>query len=263
VSAAPIRVAVWSGPRNISTALMRSWGSRADTVVVDEPLYAHYLLHTGLEHPGREEVIARHETDWRRVVDALDAPLPDGRRIQYEKQMSHHLLPHIGRDWIARRRNVLLIRDPLEVLLSYSRVIERPRLEDTGLPGQLELARWLEQETGKPPAVFDAKRILLEPEASLRAMCAAVDVPWDSAMLQWQPGRRATDGVWAPHWYAAVERSSRFEPYRPPTERLDPALEPVLEEARTLYAELAAIGSNERPHRRRETPDGARRARSP
>src|SRR5512135_27315 len=134
-----LRLAMWSGPRNISTACMRSWGNREDTVVVDEPFYAHYLRATGLDHPGREEIIARHEPDWRRVVDALLAPQPPGVRIQYQKQMSHHLLPHMGREWLDAMTHAFLIRDPRAMIASLDAKLGTFDLLATGLPQQVEI----------------------------------------------------------------------------------------------------------------------------
>ncbi|HEY7070382.1 MAG TPA: hypothetical protein VH479_09725, partial [Acidimicrobiales bacterium] len=153
-----VRLAVWSGPRNISTALMRSWENRGDTAVVDEPLYAHYLLATGLDHPGRDEVIAAGETDWRRVVDTLLGPPPGGTRVYYQKHMAHHLLPGMDRDWVARLTNVLLIRDPREVVASYVRSRATVTVEDTGLPQQVRLHDELS------PPVLDAADVLRRPE---------------------------------------------------------------------------------------------------
>src|SRR5438034_1279920 len=134
-----IRIAMWSGPRNISTAMMRAWGNRSDTFVCDEPLYAHYLLKTGVVHPGRDEVIAHHETDWRKVIAWLTGPVPEAKSIFYQKHMTHHLLPEIDRGWLTLLTHCFLIRDPREVLLSLSKVIPNPRLEDTGLPQQVEI----------------------------------------------------------------------------------------------------------------------------
>jgi hypothetical protein len=235
-----VRIAVWSGPRNISTALMRSWGSRPDTFVCDEPLYAHYLARTGVDHPGRDEVIARHESDWRKVVAWLTGPVPEGRRIFYQKHMAHHLLPDIDRGWLAALRNVLLIREPAEMLASLIRVTPGAGLEDTGLPQQRELDRLLRERTGAAPPVIDARDVLEDPAGMLRALCRAVGVPFSPAMLSWAPGPRPTDGVWAKHWYAEVERSTGFAPYRPKAGALPDRLRGVLEACRDIYRELHA-----------------------
>lgn len=234
----PIRIAMWSGPRNISTAMMRSWGSRADTAVTDEPLYAYYLKTTGLDHPGRDEVIAHHEADWHKVVAYLTGPVPGGKPIWYQKHMSHHLLAGISRDWLASLVNCFLIRDPTEMLVSLAKVTPNPRLEDTGLPQQWELFEAERKRTGRMPAVIDAKDVLLDPRAQLSALCASVGIPFDDAMLRWEPGPRPSDGIWASHWYSAVERSTGFEPYRARTEPVPERLRSVLEQCGDLYRHL-------------------------
>ncbi|HEX6077079.1 MAG TPA: HAD family hydrolase [Micromonosporaceae bacterium] len=234
-----IRIAMWSGPRNISTALMRSFENRDDCVVVDEPLYAHYLAVTGLDHPAAEQVIAAGDTDWRRVTEWLSTGTPGGAdptaAICYQKHMTHHLLPHITYDWIHRLRNVLLIRDPREVVASYvkSRATVTPK--DIGLPQQVALYEAL-APVGGPPPVIDAADFLRDPEGHLRALCDLFEVPFTDRMLSWPAGPRDSDGVWAPYWYEAVRRSTGFEPYRPRNPRLDG------EPARTAQACLPHYG---------------------
>lgn len=205
-----VRVAMWSGPRNISTAMMRAWEHRGDCAVSDEPLYAHYLAHTGLDHPGADEVIAAGETDWRRVVDALLAPAPDGAPVWYQKHMTHHLLPHIDRGWIAGLRNVLLIRDPREVVASYVKSRAEVTPEDIGLPQQAVLYDEL-RAAGAAPPVIDAGDFLRAPEAYLRWLCEWLGIGFKDRMLRWPAGPRASDGAWAPHWYARVWASTGFE----------------------------------------------------
>ena len=239
MSSSTLRLAMWSGPRNISTALMRAWGNRPDTFVCDEPLYAHYLRETGAPHPGAAEVLEHHEADWRAVVEQLVAPGPYGpdgdRRILYQKHMAHHLLPGIERGWLARLEHAFLIRDPREMLLSLCKVTPRPRLEDTGLPQQVELYREIERRSGRRPPVLDARDVLLDPRGRLADLCAALDVEFLPEMLSWPPGRRATDGVWARHWYAGVEASTGFEAWAPREGRLDPQLEAVHAACLPLY----------------------------
>jgi hypothetical protein len=229
---------MWSGPRNISTAMLRSWGSRHDTVVVDEPLYAHYLLRTGLDHPGRVEVLASQENDWRVVVDQLIGEIPEGRRYYYQKHMAHHLLPNIDRDWIDRLTHGFLIRDPYEMLTSLIKVTPHPTLEDTGLPQQWELFSKLRHESEVAPVVLDAQDVLTDPAGMLRQLCERLELPFEEAMLSWQAGPRNTDGVWAKHWYAAVEASTGFQPYRPKSVSLPPALKPLLNECMKYYERL-------------------------
>jgi hypothetical protein len=230
----PFRIAMWSGPRNLSTALMRSFGNRADCTPVDEPLYAAYLAETGLDHPGRDEVIASQPTDWRVVCAELtDGPVPTP--LQYQKHMTHHLLPSIDRSALGGLQHAFLVRDPERVLTSYAKVREEPTLEDLGLPQQAELF----ERYGGP--VVDAADVLRDPAATLGLLCAALGIEFDEAMLAWPAGPRDTDGVWAPHWYAGVEASTGFAPYSPGSgDPLPDRLRPLLERCRPYYDALAA-----------------------
>jgi hypothetical protein len=239
-SQAPLRIAMWSGPRNVSTALLRSFGNRADTAVVDEPLYAHYLQVTQRPHPGSDAVLASQPNDWRDVARDLTGPVPGGAAVWYQKHMAHHLLPEVGRDWLGALTHAFLIRDPREMLPSLDAVFPRPALEDTGFPQQVELFDRLRAATGEAPPVVDSRDVLEDPRGVLGALCERLGIAFDEAMLAWPPGRRATDGAWAPHWYDAVERSTGFAPYRPKTEPLAAHLEPVLAAARPLYDHLHA-----------------------
>ncbi len=240
---AVVRLAMWSGPRNLSTALMRSFGNRADTAVVDEPFYAHYLKATGLEHPGREEILATHESDAATVANALIGPVPGGRRLWYQKHMSHHLLP--GMDdlvpgWLDRLTHAFLVRDPARVIVSFAKVVANPTPEDLGLPQQLRLLERLRAQGLRPPVV-DAAEIRGDPRGSLTRLCGAVGIPFDEAMLAWPAGPRETDGVWAKHWYASVERSTGFEPPEegePPEVPSD--LQGVLAECRPIFEAIRA-----------------------
>jgi hypothetical protein len=229
---------MWSGPRNISTAMMRAWGNRDDCVVVDEPLYAHYLSATGKPHPGADEVIAAGETDWRKVVGQLTGSAVS-RAIFYQKHMTHHLLPDMGRAWLADLTHAFLIRHPREVLASYVRIVETPELDDTGFPQQAELFEWAWKRTGQVPPVVDAADVLRDPQRVLGLLCDALGVPFQEAMLSWPPGLRPTDGVWAKHWYAEVEKSTGFRPYQPRhielPERLEAIYAECLEDYELLY----------------------------
>lgn len=234
-----IRLAVWSGPRNISTALMRSFEARGDTFVTDEPLYAHYLATTGAAHPARDQVIAAHDPDWRRVGAFLTGPVPRGRSVWYQKHMAHHLTPEVGRDWILGLTSAFLIREPADMITSYIRVMPNPTPEDLGLPQQVALFEWIRGQTGREPAVVDARDILEQPARALRALCARVGLEWREQMLGWEAGGRATDGIWGPHWYDAVYRSTGFAPYAPKREEVPARLRGVLEVCNGLYATMA------------------------
>ena len=225
---------MWSGPRTVSTALMRAWENRPDTVVVDEPLYAFYLNRTGLDHPGRAEVIASQPTGWRVVLDQqATGPLPPGVTIGYAKHMTHHLLPGIDPAALAPFRHAHLIRDPRELLASYARVRAEPTVEDLGVVQQTEIF----ERFGGP--VVDSADLLADPEGILRALCRALDVPFDAAMLAWPPGPRDSDGVWAPYWYASVHASTGFQPPRErPDEPLPARLEPIAQQCLPHYERL-------------------------
>jgi hypothetical protein len=216
---------------------MRSWENRPDTLVVDEPLYAHYLHATGADHPGRDEVIAAGDADWRSVVATLLGPVEPGTRVFYQKHMAHHLLPDMDRGWIAGLRNVLLIRDPREVVASYARTRRDPSVADLGLPQQVALYDEL-VAAGAPPPVLDAADVLRRPEPYLRALCDHADVGFTDRMLAWPPGPRASDGVWGRHWYASVWASTGFSAYRPRRPHLDGRAAAVADACGPLYQRL-------------------------
>ena len=235
-----VRVAMWSGPRNISTAMMRAWENRGDCAVSDEPLYAHYLDRTGLDHPAREEVIADGDTDWRRVVDSLLGPAPGGAAVWYQKHMTHHLLPHMDHAWIAGLRNVLLIRDPREVVASYVKSRATVTADDIGLPQQVALYDEL-CATGSPPPILDAGDFLRAPEPHLRALCDWLGIAFTERMLHWPPGPRDSDGIWAPHWYAHVWESTGFEAPVAKEISLSGAAADVAEECQPHFERLHAL----------------------
>ena len=236
-----IRIAMWSGPRNISTAMMRSFGNREDAAVVDEPFYAAYLAATGIDHPMRAESLASQPADWKDVVEALLGPAPDGKPVVYQKHMTHHMLPHFGRDWTARFRNAFLIRAPEQVLVSYTKKRAEVTLADIGFVQQAELFEREADRLGHAPPVIDSADVLNDPRATLGALCTALDIAFSERMLSWPPGRHASDGVWAPAWYDAVERSTCFAPPRRDSAApLDDDLKAIADAARPYYARLAA-----------------------
>ncbi|MQA92011.1 MAG: HAD family hydrolase [Gemmatimonas sp.] len=234
----PIRIAMWSGPRNLSTAMMRSFGSRPDTYVADEPFYAAYLAGTELDHPIREEVLASQPTDWREAVAGMLADPPTGAPIFYQKHMTHHMLPGFGVEWMREFRNAFLIRDPTRVLASYARKRSRVTLADIGYPRQAELFALEADRLGRPPPVVEDVDVLRDPAGTLSRLCAALEIPWTETMLSWPAGPRATDGVWAPVWYDAVERSTGFA--TPPEREMALAddLRRLADEARPIFVEL-------------------------
>jgi hypothetical protein len=232
-----VRVAMWSGPRNISTAMMRAFENRPDTVVVDEPLYAAYLARTEVDHPVREEVIASQPTDLSVAVADLSAPLPPGCRVHYAKHMAHHVSRDMDLEWTLAFRNVLLIRDPAEVVASYVRARESCEPDDIGLRQQGWLLELWEEHDREVPIV-DAGDFLRAPEAHLRWLCEWLGVPFTDRMLSWPQGPRESDGVWAPHWYEAVWSSTGFQPWRPREINLSEHDAAVGEACRPIYAQL-------------------------
>jgi hypothetical protein len=233
-----VRIAMWSGPRNISTAMMRAWENRPDTAVWDEPLYAHYLAVTGVDHPGADEVMAHDETDWRAVVARACGPIPGGRTVFFQKHMAHHLLPMIDRGWLGRLQHAFLIREPREMLTSLAHKLDAITLADTGLPQQVEIFESMRRTGDQVPPVVDARDVLQSPRHTLGLLCEALGVPFDERMLSWPPGRRPSDGVWAKYWYESVERSTGFEPYRRKFDRVPDELTEVHVRCDELYAML-------------------------
>jgi len=236
--AQPIRIAMWSGPRNISTAMMRAWGNRDDTLVIDEPFYAYYLKVTGIEHAGADEVITTGETDWRKIVTDLTGPIANGKRIFFQKQMTHHLLPEIDREWLGAVTNCFLIRDPREVINSYVKKREDPALEDLGFVQQAEIFDFVRTRTNAVPPVVDAKDVLQNPERTLQLLCEAVGVEFSKSMLSWPSGLRRTDGIWAWHWYGEVAKTTSFQPYRPTPSDVPARLREICQHCCECYERL-------------------------
>ena len=238
----PIRIAMWSGPRNISTAMMRSFENRDDCAVIDEPFYAAYLAATGLVHPMQDEVLAAQPNDWRDVVKQILGPAPKGRPIWYQKHMTQHMLPPFGRDWIGKMRNAFLIRAPEDVLASYTQKRGEVSLMDIGFVQQREMFEQEADRLGHAPPVVESSDVPRNPRATLTALCKALDIPFSEKMLAWPAGRRDSDGVWAPAWYDAVEKSTGFAaPRDKPAPVLSDDLKRIADEARPHYERLVTF----------------------
>jgi hypothetical protein len=232
---------MWSGPRNLSTAMMRSFGNRADCVgVVDEPFYAAYLAASGVDHPMRAEVLASQPQDWRAVArDCATAAVPAGR-IVYQKQMTHHMLPGFGLDWMDGLTHVFLIRAPERVVASYAARREEVALDDLGFARQAELFDRVAERSGSAPPVIDAEAVRADPEGVLRRLCAALGLEFDPGMLAWPAGARASDGVWGAHWYAAVAASTGFAAPEPKPPPLAGRMRDIADAGRADYERLRA-----------------------
>lgn len=240
-----VRICLWPGPRNVSTALLYSFAQRADTRAVDEPFYAHYLLRSGAQHPGREAVLAAMDADLARVIRNVILG-PCDRPVAFFKQMAHHLFGVEDRGFLRETVNVFLTRNPAQMLPSLAVQIPEPTLLDTGYAMQTELLDEL-LAAGQDPPVLESKELLTSPESVLRQLCEKTGIPWDPAMLSWPPGPKPEDGVWAPHWYHNVWRSTGFAPYKPKTEPFPERLKPLLEECRPHYEKLQARAIRAQP----------------
>jgi hypothetical protein len=239
-----MRIAMLSGPRTVSTAMLRAWGNRADTAVWDEPLYAHYLQVTGKPHPGAADVLAAHahEVDASAVTSRLAGPIPDGKAIWYQKHIAQHLLPDVDLRWVSQVTCAFLIRDPARMLASLWMRYPEAGLADTGLSEQVRIFEQCRETTGITPSVIDSDDVRRDPRGVLSGLCQALGVPFDEAMLSWAPGPRASDGAWGPHWYDVVWKSTGFAP--PPDDPQptfdDPRQTAVLDACQELYDRLSA-----------------------
>lgn len=229
------RISLWSGPRNVSTALMYSFAERSDTVVIDEPFYAHYLKVTGANHPGREEVLSDQAVDQEKIVEEILFAEYE-KPVLFIKNMAHHL-EGLGRDFLPRLTNIFLIRDPAEMLPSLIKKIPDPVMRDTAYEHQHELYREL-RNRGENPLVIDSAELLKDPKYVLNKVCEKLDIPFEESMLSWEPGPRPEDGIWAQYWYRNVHRSSGFKPYEPKNEAVPDRLQPLLAECLRYYRML-------------------------
>ena len=235
-----VRIAMWSGPRNLSTAMMRSFSSRKDSFVSDEPFYGCFLTASGAKHPMREETIAAMDCDWLSVMTTLSGDAPDGSPVWYQKHMWHHMVGPVGYEDFAGFTHAFLIREPERMIASYLRKRESAEFGDFGLERQAEFFEREADRLGEAPPVVDANDVLSDPEGELSRLCAALGIPWDPAMLSWEPGRRDTDGPWAPHWYAAVEKSTGFEAPETGAVDLPDDARRLADQCRPYYEKLSA-----------------------
>ena len=221
--------------------MMRSFGSRADTYVSDEPFYGCFLKSTGADHPMRDEVIASMDCDWESVMASLRGPTPDGSPIWYQKHMWHHMSGPIGYDDFEGFTHAFLIREPERMIASYLRKRESAAFEGLGMDRQSEFFDREAQRLGHAPPVIDAHDVLMNPHRVLSKLCEALGIAWDMSMLSWLPGRRETDGVWAAHWYGAVEASTGFGPPETDHVELPDDAQRLADRCRPYYEHLAAL----------------------
>ena len=235
-----IRIAMWSGPRNISTAMMRAFENRRDTTVIDEPFYAHYLSRTGADHPGKDDVLISQSTNWNSIVKLITGPVPDEQFIWYQKHMVHHVVGLGDLNWVKGFRNFFLIRHPIEVINSYRRQSPIMGVRDLGFIQQVKLFDVFIEMNGVIPIVCDAKDILISPKTQLELLCEHLEIDFSKGMLSWPSGRRDTDGIWAPYWYQNVERSTGFMTYHTQDDTVPTEYRNFLDQCMPCYEYLSS-----------------------
>jgi hypothetical protein len=235
------RIAMWSGPRNLSTAMMRAFSSRPDCAVSDEPFYAAYLAATGITHPMNAEVLASQPQDPHRVAADMLGPVPGGKTIWYQKHMAHHMIDGFPLDWMDGVTNVFLLRSPERVLASYAQKREEVALRDIGFAEQAMLFDRVADRTGQAPVVVDSEDVRRDPRGTLVALCAAIDLDFTETMLTWPKGQHPDDGVWAPHWYGAIFDTTGFAPPDDKIVQLPDHLRVIADEARPYYERMAGF----------------------
>lgn len=233
-----LRIAMWSGPRNISTAMMRSFENRGDTTVLDEPFYAHYLNKTNLNHPGRDVILSSQSQNWSEVANICTGHIPDGKPIWYQKHMAQHNLKGNSLRWIEKVKNCLLIRDPKDVISSYGKRFPIENEYLLGYSQQVDILDRVRKITGETPPILDSKDILLDPKTMLEALCKKIGIPFKNKMLSWPSGKRKTDGVWAPYWYDRVEESTGFIPLHKKENKIDDQFISVYDKCMVHYKRL-------------------------
>ncbi|MEP3224684.1 MAG: HAD family hydrolase [Parasphingorhabdus sp.] len=239
MTSVPVRIAMWSGPRNISTAMMRSFESRSDCVVTDEPFYGAFLSKTDIRQPMADEIIASMDTDWDSIAQTMSGPIPDNNRLWYQKHMPHHMVGNIDITDFPHHRHAFLIRDPNQVVASYAAKNVTVTPEDLGYERQLQYVDQAAQITGKPPIILDSADILRDPESHLQTLCTALEIRWDPAMLRWLPGPRKTDGIWGSHWYGQVLKTTGFAPVKQTKTNLTSEQRAVANICRKFYNQLS------------------------
>ena len=235
-----MKIACWSGPRNISTALMRSWSSRKDTIVIDEPFYAYYLKETQKKHPMRKKIINHYLSDYDKVVNYLTNEIPNQKPIWYQKHMAHHLMDLSKIDWIKKCENCILLRHPKEVINSYTAKNNLNSVEELGYPQQLKIAKFLKQ-SNKKFKIIDSSDLLKNPKEVLFSWCKSINIKFDKSMLNWKKGSHPNDGIWWQHWYDNVINTSGFQKYQKKDITIENKYDSIYNESMEYYEYLKGL----------------------
>ena len=235
-----MKIACWSGPRNISTALMRSWSSRSDTAVIDEPFYAYYLKEKQLKHPMYKEILNTYSTKYENIVKYLITDIPKNKKIWYQKHMAHHLINLDNIDWIKKFENCFLIRHPKEVINSYIAKNQLYNVKELGYPQQYEIVKFL-RKSGKSFIIIDSKDILTNPENALSKWCEKININFEKSMLNWEKGNHSTDGIWWKHWYENVIQSTSFQDFKKKDISIENKYDSIYNESMNYYNYLREI----------------------
>ena len=227
-------VACWSGPRNISTALMRSWSSRSDTFVTDEPFYAYYLSETKLKHPMHMEIINKYSTDYIKIVNYLNSKTPDGKKIWYQKHMAHHILNLNDIEWITNFENCILLRHPKEVISSYSNKNKLNSFEELGYRQQYEIIKLLKKKN-KSFIIIDSSELLQNPAKVLGTWCKKINIKYEQSMLNWKKGNHINDGIWWKSWYDNVIKTTGFQKYKKKDINIESEYDSIYNESMKYY----------------------------
>jgi hypothetical protein len=233
-------IACWSGPRNISTALMRSWSSRGDTFVTDEPFYAHYLRETKLKHPMYKEILNKYSSNYNEIVNYLIDEIPKNKKIWYQKHMAHHILDLSSIDWISNVENCILLRHPKEVISSYTKKNKLTSVEELGYPQQYEIINFL-KKINKSYIIIDSKELLTNPQKSLSDWCRKINIKFDKSMLKWDKGGHVNDGIWWESWYDNVIKTTGFEKYEKKDINIENKYDSIYNESMKYYSYLKEV----------------------
>jgi len=230
-------VSCWSGPRNISTALMRSWSSRKDTFVTDEPFYAYYLKETKLKHPYYKEIINKYSSNYDEVVKYLINRIPENKKIWYQKHMAHHIFDFNNIEWVNNCENCILLRHPKEVISSYSKKNKLDSVEELGYPQQYEIIKYL-KKMNKSYVIIDSSELLKNPEKVLSQWCMKINIKFDKSMLRWEKGSHTSDGIWWKGWYDNVIKTTRFKQYEKKDINIENKYDSIYNESMKYYTYL-------------------------